>query len=321
MTSARSASALGGGDKRSNRANDSRVCRSARSGVHVAAAGALHQIGREDEIGLAQLVRPGEHGAQLPAVRGPGRERRDRRAPSACARRRSAATGLPVVSVSPQMPSMSSTSWKAMPRWCPYSASSRTCSASAPYACAPRLALADSRLAVLPGLHPQALLDGRRLVPLELQILALARDQLLHHRAERGHRGRAVLGQHLEREGLQRAAGEQGLVLAEHGPRGRPVPPVEVAVHDVVVQQREVVDQLDGHRGVEHGGLVARGADRARAEHGQGRAQRLAAGAVRIRAAVGVLPAEVVAGDARASPGAARRAAARSRGRPASSSR
>jgi hypothetical protein len=63
-----------------------------------------------------------------------------------------------------------------------------------------------------------------------------------------------------------------------------------VAVHDVVVQEGEVVDQLHGAGRVHDLRLLALRSGRLGAEHGQGRAQRLA-GAGR------VVPAEVVAGD------------------------
>ena len=47
----------------------------------------------------------------------------------------------------------------------------------------------------------------------------------------------------------QRVAGQDGRADAEHRPGRRPVPPLGVAVHDVVVQQREVVHELHRHRG------------------------------------------------------------------------
>lgn len=67
-----------------------------------------------------------------------------------------------------------------------------------------------------------------------------------------------------------------------------------VPVHDVVVQQREVVDQLHGGRRL-HGGRVLT-AERSRGGEYQGRADRLARVARR-RGAVRVLPAEVVERD------------------------
>ena len=48
-----------------------------------------------------------------------------------------------------------------------------------------------------------------------------------------------------ERE--QRVADEDGVADAVHVPHGRAVVAVAVAVHDVVVDEREVVDQLDRH--------------------------------------------------------------------------
>ena len=60
--------------------------------------------------------------------------------------------------------------------------------------------------------------------------------------------GRAVAHEDLDRGGQHRIAGEDRLTLAEHHPRGRPVPSFDVAIHDVVVQQREVVHELDRNR-------------------------------------------------------------------------
>src|SRR5690606_8681586 len=85
-------------------------------------------------------------------------------------------------------------------------------------------------------------------------------------------------------------------VRAEDAPGGRPVPAGEVAVHHVVVQEREVVRQLDRDGGGERGG--AGPPDRLRREQGERRADRLAAGAGG-GAAARVAPAEVHRGVAR----------------------
>ncbi len=89
--------------------------------------------------------------------------------------------------------------------------------------------------------------------------------------------------------GRERVAGQDRARHAEHGPGRRPVPALLVAVHDVVVQQREVVDELDRDRAVDR--RLRRRADGRR----RGRAR---AGTHRLAAAGAVLvPAEVVDGD------------------------
>ena len=78
---------------------------------------------------------------------------------------------------------------------------------------------------------------------------------------------------------------------APERPDRGPVPAGHVAVHQVVVQQREVVHQLDGDR-ARHPDLGRRSGGPGR-EQGEGRAQRLAARSG-LGVAVGVGPAEVV---------------------------
>src|SRR5690606_26611158 len=107
-------------------------------------------------------------------------------------------------------------------------------------------------------------------------------------------RGRFV-GEGLEGGGEQRVPREDRGVRAEDAPGGRPVPAGEVAVHHVVVQEREVVRQLDRDGGGERGGGGP--PDRLRREQGERRADRLAAGAGGGAAAL-VAPAEVERGDA-----------------------
>ena len=57
-------------------------------------------------------------------------------------------------------------------------------------------------------------------------------------------RGR-LLEQHLESQGGQSVAGDDGGPDAELAPHRRAMPALVVAVDDVVVDEREVVDQLD----------------------------------------------------------------------------
>lgn len=57
-----------------------------------------------------------------------------------------------------------------------------------------------------------------------------------------------VLGEQPLRERLERVARQDRAGFPEDGPRGRPVPARGVPVHDVVVQEREVVDEFHGRR-------------------------------------------------------------------------
>lgn len=91
----------------------------------------------------------------------------------------------------------------------------------------------------------------------------------------------------------QRVADQDRLGRAVHLPHRVAVAPLLVAVHQVVVQQREVVHELDGH-GAGDAGLRG-GAGRLRGQQGQRRAHGLAAVAVG-GPALGIDPAEVVGG-------------------------
>lgn len=120
--------------------------------------------------------------------------------------------------------------------------------------------------------------------------------RLARVRAARGAAGLdgAEFQQHLVGQGEQGVADQDGLGGAVHLPDGVAVPALLVAVHQVVVQQREVVDQFDGDR-AGHAGLRG-GAGDLGGQHGEGGAYGLAAVAVR-GPALGVDPAEVVGGD------------------------
>jgi hypothetical protein len=104
----------------------------------------------------------------------------------------------------------------------------------------------------------------------------------------------AARGEYVEGERQQRVPGEDRRADAEEAPRRRAMPPGQVAVHDVVVQQREVVHQLDRHRGRHR--LAGRAADDRRGQQHERRADGLAAVRRHLRAML-VPPAEVVAGD------------------------
>ena len=102
--------------------------------------------------------------------------------------------------------------------------------------------------------------------------------------------------QHLHGERQQRVADDDAVADAEHGPHRRAVAALAVVVDDVVVHQREVVDQLDGDRAGHADRLV--GAARAAAEQSASAGADALAAAALDRAAVDVDPAEVVLGGA-----------------------
>ena len=127
--------------------------------------------------------------------------------------------------------------------------------------------------------HLDALGQGHVAALFEREVLALPGDQPLHRGGQAARRPQAarggVLEQQVVRQGEHRVAGQDRRADAEHGPRGRAVPPLGVPVHDVVVQQREVVHKLDRDRGADAAlGGHARGAGGKQGERG---AQRLAA--------------------------------------------
>ena len=94
---------------------------------------------------------------------------------------------------------------------------------------------------------------------------------------------------------LQRIAGHDGRADAVERPDGGAVVAFGVGVDDVVVNQREVVDQLDGHSSGHPDAGVRPG--RFGGEDGQGRADALAAGRVH-RVTGGISPAQVIGRDA-----------------------
>ena len=131
--------------------------------------------------------------------------------------------------------------------------------------------------------HVQALGQGHVVALLEGQVRALPADQPQHRRGQAAGRPRALEGVVLEQQVLgqreQPVPGQDGRADAEHGPGRRAVPALGVVVHDVVVQQGEVVHELDRHRGGDAAlGRRARGAGGQQGERGP---QRLAAAAAR----------------------------------------
>ncbi|OLT44227.1 hypothetical protein BJF85_20390 [Saccharomonospora sp. CUA-673] len=104
----------------------------------------------------------------------------------------------------------------------------------------------------------------------------------------------AADGDQLQRPGQQGVTGEDRRSGPERHPRGRPMPTGRVAVHDIVVQQREVVHEFDRDRRGQSG--VRTAADRAGGEQCERGPQRLATVGV-LRPAVTIPPAEVVTRD------------------------
>ena len=157
---------------------------------------------------------------------------------------------------------------------------------------------AGQQRAGLVALHLQALLDGDPLAVLVGDVLRLAVDELAGGGGQPAGRAAGLDGAELQQdlvgEGEEGVADEDGLGGAVHLPDGVAVPALFVTVHQVVVQQREVVDQLDrdgaGDADLGRGSGHLGGQQRERGAHG------LAAVTVR-GAALGVDPAEVVGGD------------------------
>ena len=142
------------------------------------------------------------------------------------------------------------------------------------------------------------LIDGDPLAVLVGDVLGLSVDELAAGggQAARGaaRLDGAELQQDLVGEGEQGVADEDRLGGAVHLPDGVAVAALFVAVHQVVVQEGEVVDEFDGDGAAPEVGIP--GAGDLGGEHREGGAHGLAAVTVR-RPPVGVDPAEVVGGD------------------------
>ena len=123
----------------------------------------------------------------------------------------------------------------------------------------------------------KALLHRQRIQELRGHVLGLPRDHRLSRLGEpRGSPhplGGRLLQQNLERERDERIAGDDGMADTVLGPKSRAVPPFEVAVDDVVVDEREIVDHLDGD-GTDHS-RTGVGADRSRRDERDTRAHEL----------------------------------------------
>ncbi len=150
----------------------------------------------------------------------------------------------------------------------------------------------------LVALHLQALLDADALAVLVGDVLGLAVDELAAGGGQPAGGAAGLDGaefqQDLVGEGEERVADQDRERRAVHLPHRVAVAALLVAVHQVVVQQREVVDELDGDRAGDAD--LGRGSRSLGGEQREGGADGLAAVAVR-RVALGVDPAEVVRGD------------------------
>ena len=181
--------------------------------------------------------------------------------------RRSLPTGLPVTLGSPQMPSTSSTAWKAIPRWRPKSASASTVAAGAPARMAPSARRARQERPGLARLHVQALLHRERASAARRPCPRPGRrsSPAWPRRGAPAARTRSAVGSSRRTCSAKRGegvAGDDGVADAVLGPQRRAVPPFEVAVDDVVVDEREVVDELDRDRADDAGVLVGPGGSR-----------------------------------------------------------
>ena len=127
--------------------------------------------------------------------------------------------------------------------------------------------------------HLQALGQADVVALLEGEVRALPADQPQDRDGQAPGRPGALEGVVLQQQVLgqreEPVPGQDGRADAEHGPGRRPVPALGVVVHDVVVQQGEVVHELDRHRGG-HAPLGRR-ASGAGGEQGQRGPQGLAA--------------------------------------------
>ena len=98
--------------------------------------------------------------------------------------------------------------------------------------------------------HPLALVHAHALFGLQCHVVGLSGD---HHRHGGGQavaggkpRIRPLVEQYLMGQRLQGVSDEDRLADPEQRPHRRAMPPLLVAVDDVVVEEREVVHQLDG---------------------------------------------------------------------------
>ena len=128
---------------------------------------------------------------------------------------------------------------------------------------APMTVAPDSRAEVFEFDHVEILLDRNRLPGFEIHIVLLAFADFDGHRIEAGENLRQHLGRVFAQQAVgadeHRIARQDGDVLSPFGEDGRVAPAHRRVVHDVVVQQREIMENLDGCR-CRHGrlGLVGR---------------------------------------------------------------
>ena len=146
--------------------------------------------------------------------------------------------------------------------------------------------------------HPHALLRRRIHAAFQVEVGGLAVDQARRRIRQRVERrdamGRPGVEQEPEGKREHRVARQDRPCAAEDRPGGRTVVALAVAVHDVVVQQREGVHQLDRRRARQAVGIrPACGPGREQRERRTYRLPPAAVGGV----AVGVQPPQVVSDD------------------------
>ena len=199
--------------------------------------------------------------------------------------RRSLQAGFPVAAGSPQIPSRSSTAWKASPSSTPKRLERRDGFARRPGEDGADRARAAEQRAGLARLHREAALDVDDRDRLERHVERLPGDHRRGRVGDRGGRALAVEGapvgprqpdherrvEHdLLREGEQGVAHDDGAADAEQRPDRRPVPALGVLVDDIVVDQREVVDELDRDTAGDPDDPLRRRPPRPRARRGPG---------------------------------------------------
>ena len=112
----------------------------------------------------------------------------------------------------------------------------------------------------------EILFDRNRLPGFEIHIVLLAFADFDGHRIEAGENLRQHLGRVFAQQAVgadeHRIARQDGDVLSPFGEDGRVTPAHRRVVHDVVVQQREIMENLDGCR-CRHGRLGLVGEDSA----------------------------------------------------------
>ena len=211
--------------------------------------------------------------------------------------RRSDDADFPVTCGSPTMPSTSSTSWKARPTSRPYSASGPATSSPAPAARAPIAVAHEISAAVLPpSMRSTSSSVASRLV-LEREVLRLPADQVLHGGHQVRQHGAASAGRRAAAPRWPRSASR--CRPGSSGPSPKTTHPVGRCRRSV---SRSMMSSCSSEKLCTSSTATPAGTPASASPHGLGRqhaqrgTDRLAAAALD-RPALGVPPAELVAGD------------------------